>query len=85
MKCFIDCLTGTTAIVPVPPFGSHKGCHPGAVLYWPILRAVLTTQSMSLWKMHLKLIFITSWSWNSALYTGSLKANKKQLLRNQIW
>lgn len=35
MKCFIACLTGTTAVVPVLPFGSHKGCHPGSVLSPP--------------------------------------------------
>ena len=70
MKCFIACLIGTTTIVPVPPFGTHKGQQPGTVLY-----CLLTTQSVSLWKMHLKLIFITSWSWNSAFYPRSLKAN----------
>lgn len=76
MKCFFAYLTGTAAIVCVLPFGSHKGCHLGTALYCPLQRAVLKTQSVSLWKMNLKLIFIMSWSWNSAFYIWSLKANR---------
>lgn len=47
-------------------------------LYCPLQRAVLKTQSVSLWKMNLKLIFIMSWSWNSAFYIRSLKANRNK-------
>lgn len=54
MNCFIACLAGAPTIIRVPPFGSHEGCYPGMVLCQSFLRAVLTTRSVSPWKMHLK-------------------------------